>query len=58
MLLGLYSSMDLGWGFALGCVEEYACATKTLAPFALTLASSKTMNVLQVFHPLDLSSPY
>jgi hypothetical protein len=24
----------------------------------LTLASSKTMNVLQVFHPLDLSSPY
>ncbi len=50
--------MDLGWDFALSCVEENACATKTLAPFVFTLASFKTMNVLQVFHPLDLSSPY
>jgi hypothetical protein len=24
----------------------------------LTLASFKTMNDLQMFHPLDLSSPY
>jgi len=38
MLLGLYSSMDLGWSFALGCVKEYACVTKILAPFALTLS--------------------
>ncbi len=50
--------MNLGWGFALGCVEEYDCATKIFAPFALTLASFKTMNDLQMFHPLDLSSPY
>lgn len=50
--------MDLGWSFALGCAGEYIDATKILVPFALTLTSFNTMNVLQVFHLLDFSSPY
>jgi hypothetical protein len=33
------------------------CVVRVLAPFATTLASSKTVNTMLVFHPHDVEPP-
>jgi hypothetical protein len=48
---------QLGQSLALGHVGEFACATRALAPFALILAFSKTINMLLALHLLDIDSP-
>ncbi len=48
----------LGWSLTLRHVGEFAHAIKALAPLTLTLASSKTINVLLALHPLDIDPPY
>ncbi len=56
-LMALPPLCQLGWSLALKQVEEFARAIKALAPLALTLASSKTANVLLALHPLDIDPP-
>jgi hypothetical protein len=45
------------WSLTLRRAGEYVCAMRAFALLTPTLASSKTIIVLQVFHPLDLSLP-
>jgi hypothetical protein len=57
-VLVLLAPHCLGWNLALSHVEEYGHVVKALVILALALVSSKTINVLQVFHPPYLSSPW
>jgi hypothetical protein len=49
---------QLGQILSLGCVGEFARATKALVPFAPTLASLESISALLTLHPLDTNLPY
>jgi hypothetical protein len=48
---------ELGQSLALECIGKFMCAVKVFALFATTLASSKTINAMLVFHPRDVYPP-
>ncbi len=45
------------WSLALRRAWEYVCVVRALAPLVLASTSSKNINVLQAFHPLESSLP-
>lgn len=57
LVLVLLSSHQFKQSLALGHAGEYAHVARALAPLASALISSKTISALQVFHPLNFSSP-
>jgi hypothetical protein len=41
----------------MGHAMEFTCVDMVLTPFASTLVSSKTVNVLLILHPPNMESP-
>ncbi len=57
LVLVLPSSHQFKQSRALRHAGEYAHVARALAPLVSALISSKIINALQVFHPLNFSSP-